>query len=102
MKKIILAFILCLLVSLEAKTYNSNIQAQLQFKSLTIDNGLSNNCVRSITQDSLGYMWFATANGVNKYDGYNITQYKHRSNDSLTILSNFVKVVFIDSKNNLW
>ncbi len=102
MRKIILVSCLCFLTILQAKSYHSGLQTQLQFRSLTIDNGLSNNQVHSITQDSIGYMWFATANGLNKYDGYNITQYIHRSNDSLTILSNDVNVVFTDSEGNLW
>ena len=92
----------CIITSGVVASYNSNIQSQLQFKSLTIDNGLSNNNVRSICQDSTGYMWFATQNGLNKYDGYTITQYKHDPNDTTSLLSNDIFVLFRDSKNNLW
>ena len=50
-------------------------QNKLQFENISLENGLSHNAVYSITQDKPGFMWFATQDGLNKYDGHNITIY---------------------------
>ena len=42
---------------------------QVAFRELTVEHGLSQNSVVSIAQDSTGFMWFATQDGLNKYDG---------------------------------
>lgn len=49
----------------------SQIERQISFRNLTVDEGLSQNSVVSIVQDSTGFMWFATQDGLNKYDGRN-------------------------------
>jgi ligand-binding sensor domain-containing protein/PAS domain-containing protein len=77
-------------------------QNQYIFKYLTIDEGLSNNHVGSVCQDKKGFIWFATQNGADKYDGQSITNYRHNPDDSTTISGNDVKVIFTDSKGNLW
>ena len=51
----------------------------MHFKHLSIQDGLSQNNVQSILQDSEGYMWFATESGLNRYDGYTITRYLKES-----------------------
>jgi hypothetical protein len=54
------------------------LQSQdITFGHLTVEDGLSNNFIRSITQDSMGFMWFATEDGLNKYDGFTFTVYQH-------------------------
>ncbi|WP_159039973.1 ligand-binding sensor domain-containing protein [Christiangramia fulva] len=45
------------------------------FRNISVENGLSQNTVLDITQDSLNYMWIATPDGLNKYDGTNFTYY---------------------------
>ena len=49
-----------------------------------MDEGLSNAALNAIFQDSRGFMWFATRDGLIKYDGYTITIYKHLQLDSLS------------------
>jgi len=80
----------------------NSAQNQLKFRYLTVDEGLSNNHILSITEDSYGFIWFASDNGINRFDGQNIIQYRHYPEDSSSILSNAVKVVYTDSHNNLW
>ena len=46
---------------------------ELSFSSLTIEDGLSQNTVNCIVQDSRGFMWFGTQDGLNSYDGYAFT-----------------------------
>jgi len=49
--------------------------AQEKFEQLTVKNGLSQSTIKSIHQDSKGYLWFGTGDGLNKYDGFNITKF---------------------------
>jgi signal transduction histidine kinase/ligand-binding sensor domain-containing protein/DNA-binding response OmpR family regulator len=60
------------------------------FDHLSVDQGLSNNLVKSIVQDYRGFMWFGTEDGLNKYDGYTFTVYRHDPDDSLSISGNWV------------
>lgn len=53
-------------------------------------------------QDSKGYLWIGTDNGVRKYDGYTFKQYNHDPNDSQSIGSNFVFSIMQDSNGQLW
>jgi len=68
MNRIIITFLL--FVSFNCFAQDSK---QKSFRELTVTQGLSQNSVVSITQDSIGYMWFATQDGLNKYDGRNFT-----------------------------
>jgi len=77
-------------------------QNQLKFKYLTIEDGLVSNHIRSICQDTLGYIWFATDNGICKYNGYTVKKYSHNPSDSSTISSNDVSIIFCDSKGTIW
>ena len=46
------------------------------YKKYDVRSGLSGNCVRSILQDSIGYMWFATQDGLNRFNGIEFTNYE--------------------------
>jgi PAS domain S-box-containing protein len=77
-------------------------QNKLVFENISLENGLSHNAVYSITQDKTGFMWFATQDGLNKYDGYNITVYKFNPSDSTSLPNNNVSKVFEDKAGNIW
>jgi ligand-binding sensor domain-containing protein/serine phosphatase RsbU (regulator of sigma subunit) len=74
----------------------------LKFRHINSDYGLSNNNVRTIVQDHKGFMWFGTADGLNKYDGHTITVYKHLIDDSTSLTSSDITRLFEDSNKNLW
>ena len=62
-----------------------NLSAQINkinFVHILSENGLSQNTVHCILQDSQGFIWFATEDGLDKYDGYNFTVYKNDIKDS--------------------
>jgi len=73
-----------------------------QFEHISIDQGLSHAGVQAILQDSRGFMWFATRDGLNKYDGYTITIYKHSQLDSLSLVDNHIRAIYEDRKGKLW
>lgn len=60
---------------------NLTAQQQFSFRQLTVKEGLSQNSVISIAQDSLGYLWLATQDGLNRYNGRSIQQYSFQFTD---------------------
>lgn len=75
---------------------------QPRFKHLNVESGLSQSWVMCIEQDSLGFMWFGTGNGLNKYDGYNYTVYTHKRGDTNSIISNHIQALGLDNSGNMW
>jgi len=94
---IILIFILqgiCLAVVAQKHNY--------KFRQFDINAGMSQNNVMCILQDSRGFMWFGTRDGLNKYDGYNFTIYKNNAADSTSISNNFIAGLVEDATGNIW
>jgi len=76
--------------------------ADLSFRRYTAGDGLSNPTVNAIAQDSSGFMWFGTADGLNRFDGYSFTLYKHRSGDSTSLGSSEIRSLVCDRNGILW
>ncbi|PHR99416.1 MAG: hybrid sensor histidine kinase/response regulator [Leeuwenhoekiella sp.] len=66
------------------------------------DSELSSSLINAIYQDHKGYVWIATEDGLNKYDGAKFVTYKKNAQDSTSLLNNYVKSIFEDDKNNLY
>nr|MDA3821018.1 hypothetical protein [Bacteroidales bacterium] len=64
--------------------------------------GLSNNDIHDIYQDSYGYLWFATSDGLNRFDGYDYVVYRPGMSDSTSIASGFVYTIEEDNSGNIW
>ncbi|TXK44857.1 response regulator [Pontibacter qinzhouensis] len=79
----------------------SNVFSQT-FVHLGIEHGLSNNTVNSIYKDKYGFMWFATDDGLNQFDGYGFKVFRNRGNDSTSLVHNQVNVLKEDSSGNVW
>lgn len=74
-----------------------------RFEHITEQNGLSNNAITSIYQDSEGFMWIGTANGLNKYDGYNFTILRHDPNaPQHSLRHNQISDIHEDREGRLW
>jgi PAS domain S-box-containing protein len=73
-----------------------------RFTHLASEQGLSHNIVRCILQDSQGFMWFGTSDGLNKYDGYTFTVYRHRRSDPASLSDNTVTALYEDRTGTLW
>ncbi len=73
---------------------------QLKFKQFL--NGLSQSHALCIVQDSLGFIWVGTYNGLNRFDGVNFQVYEANDNDSTSLPDNRIYDLLIDQENNLW
>ena len=72
------------------------------FRNLNTSNSLSQNSVIAIGQDKLGQMWFATRDGLNKYDGTTFKVYRNNPQDSTTISNSDISSIIIDKDGDLW
>lgn len=74
---------------------------QLVYKSLTIEDGLSQGMIFDILQTKDGFLWIATKDGLNRYDGYNFKIWSHTDN-MWSLASNSISTLFEDSREWLW
>jgi len=74
----------------------------LRFDRLTTEDGLSNDQVRGIVQDNHGFIWIATFDGLNRYDGSSIKVYRHDPDDPNSLSNNVVRLPIVDQKGVLW
>lgn len=63
---------------------------------------LSSNLITEITQDVSGFIWVGTENGLNKFDGWNFTQYFRNDKDSTSLIGDFVETFLTDTEGTLW
>lgn len=75
--------------------------SNLRFQYLTTDNGLAQNTVDCIFQDSNGFIWFGTWNGLCRYDGYSFKTYQ-KGDQKNGLPNNFVRSITEDRLGNLW
>ncbi|WP_192811517.1 EAL domain-containing protein [Idiomarina xiamenensis] len=75
---------------------------QPRFEHYSISDGLSQSTVFAINQDRRGFLWFATLNGLNRFDGYSFTNYHHHRNDPNSLPDDFIRTLLNDSHGNLW
>ncbi len=97
MKKTIV-YILFLLLSVHCFSQSS----LYRLKNITTVNGLSQSSVIAIHQDLQGQMWFGTRDGLNRYDGSNITVFRNNPKDSSSICNNDILSIEGDKSGNLW
>ncbi len=76
--------------------------SNLKFTHLTTADGLSQSSIYAIVQDRQGFMWFATRDGLNRYDGNTFVVYKNNPNDPESLGSNFVRDLLEDDHGYLW
>ncbi|WP_185154669.1 hybrid sensor histidine kinase/response regulator transcription factor [Dysgonomonas sp. 511] len=102
MKRKCLYILLVLWSSVFVPAFANKRIPSIKFSSLSIENGLSQSTVFDIIQDRKGFLWVATADGLNKYDGYTFTVYRHESNNENSIQSDLIRSLFLDNKGQLW
>ena len=92
----VLAFLLMVPMALQAAL------PDMKFRRLDTRNGLSNSQVNCSFRDSRGYMWFATAYGLNRYDGYRVKTFFTNMRDTTTMRDNYTSEIMEDYFGKLW
>ena len=93
---VLLLFSLLRAVTVHAQTKD------VTFERISIEQGLSQTTVYCIFQDTRGFMWFGTRDGLNKYDGYRFTVYKHMPGNPHSLSNNSVRAIYEDPSGTLW
>jgi len=96
--------LLFLSVSLTAQYDNpsSSLGQSINFEHLAVEQGLSQNNITCILQDTYGFLWIGTEDGLNKYDGYKFTVFRHDPDDSSSLKSNWITSLYEDQSGVLW
>jgi diguanylate cyclase (GGDEF)-like protein len=81
---------------------SAQLGPHLLFRTLSIEQGLSQNSVLSIARDRFGFLWFGTESGLNKFDGYHFTVYIPVEGDPASISNSWINVLLTDRSGNLW
>ncbi|WP_439696830.1 two-component regulator propeller domain-containing protein [Mucilaginibacter sp. AW1-7] len=94
----------CFFVLLFTVTVQFSAAAQdaIKFTTITVQEGLSSNTVNAIIKDRNGLMWFATTNGLGKFDGSAFTTYRHEPADQYSLPSNEVLTLFEGRQGRIW
>src|SRR5689334_11297142 len=74
----------------------------INFTPITARDGLLSNTIFAILKDRYGLMWFATTDGLNKYDGSHFTVYRNNTDDSTSLRANEILSLHEDKAGNLW
>ncbi len=91
---IIIFFAASLYLSISSKAIRVNV--------FNIDKGLTQSSVTAVIQDSYGFLWVATQDGLNRYDGYSFKPYRNNPLDSNSLSNNNINSLCEDRAGNIW
>lgn len=74
----------------------------VRFERLLIEDGLSQSSVESVIHDNKGFLWLATHDGLNRYDGYQFKHFRHDPQNPNSLSNSFVTIIYEDSQGQLW
>jgi signal transduction histidine kinase/ligand-binding sensor domain-containing protein len=77
-------------------------QPSLQFKRYDVQDGLSHNYIRKVWQDTEGFIWIATEEGLNKFNSYSFRTYKNIPGDTNSLSNHSIIDLMEDEQHNLW
>ena len=90
---------------------NDSISQSFSDKSVTIDPVFSEfrlpgenygNAIQKIAQDSIGFLWFGSQNGLHRYDGLSVKTFRHQPENKNSILNNYIEDIYVDKSGNIW
>lgn len=93
-------YILSIFLLLVCETFSQAPLEKVKFSKIAA--ALSNPHVYCILQDSRGFLWIGTEDGLNRFDGYDVTVYRNVPNDTTSLLKNVILRIFEDSRGILW
>ncbi len=98
MKNIILLILVLFASHFSLKAQNDT----LYFRHFNVGQGLSHRNVSSIIQDSLGFMWYGTKEGLSLYDGYKFTPFKHDPKSKNSLISDDISCLAVENSGIIW
>lgn len=105
-KKIIAKILVLLIIGLNITLFYPAVDVQaysnINFKDITIEDGLAQATVERIYQDSRGYIWIGTYDGLNRYDGKDFKVYRYEEDSQNSIASNTIIAIEEDNNGYLW
>ncbi len=97
------ATMVLLLLMLAANVFaGTNADQKPEFRQISIEQGVSYSVVSDIVQDTKGFMWIGTFNGLNRYDGYRVTTYYHDPENPYSLSYSHITVLYRDRLGILW
>ncbi|MEL6820127.1 MAG: two-component regulator propeller domain-containing protein [Calditrichota bacterium] len=75
---------------------------EFRFQRIGLEAGLPTEHITAITQDSLGFMWIGTTNGLCRYDGEAMKTYMSDPEDSTSLFANHIQSLYTDTRGNIW
>lgn len=90
------------IVLFTAKDVDAQILGNKYIRKINSLQGLSHNIINDIEQDDNGFIWIATQDGLNRFDGYQFKVYRFDPKDSTSISDNYIKSIYHDKNNHLW
>lgn len=96
------AFIFFFLWTITAFQFPAWGQTRIRFQNYTISNGLSQSSVNALLQDDKGFIWIATQDGLNRFDGYSFKVFKHVRDNPTSLSQNYIQSMCDDGSNNIW
>ena len=94
-------FLLCI-VLLSFLTLNAFASVDVRSIFITTNEGLANNSVRYLFQDSKGFVWMGTLDGLSRYDGHSFVTFRPGIGDEISLADHHVKVITEDRNGFLW
>ena len=95
-RTLLVAFLLISVLDLHSQ------QNIVRFDHINLEQGLSQGSIYCVLQDQKGFLWFGTQDGLNKYDGYEFTVYRHNKYDSSSLSDNCINTLYEDLDGYLW
>ncbi|MEZ4937749.1 MAG: adenylate/guanylate cyclase domain-containing protein [Crocinitomicaceae bacterium] len=74
----------------------------IKFNNFTINEGLSQSFATDILQDKRGFIWIATQDGLNKYDGYHFIKFEHNQKLDYSLPNNYIHDLYLDEEGSIW
>ncbi|PWD99393.1 hybrid sensor histidine kinase/response regulator transcription factor [Marinilabilia rubra] len=94
--------ILLILITAYSGMSAKNQSLDFSFRHINTNNGLNHNSITDIIQDHLGFIWFATENGLHRYDGVNTRIFLHDADNTTSISGNVIYELLEDQNKNFW
>lgn len=99
----VLLFILIFNLMFSIKSVKAKpINKDFIFNRITLEDGISQGSIEDIIQDRHGYLWFGTADGLNRYNGYEFKVYKYKEDDNNSLTSSYIGALIEDKEGFLW